>query len=120
MMRRRILIALLAVAACASPGPPIEPAWLDGRWETSSVSAVTGARWTLVVRATPTGQVEGLWIAGAQPSLAILRIDGDRLLVLAASGEQGDFRRTSEGTLDGIVRPAGRNATSVPVTLVRS
>jgi hypothetical protein len=111
-------IALL-LGACAAPGPPIEPDWLVGRWETSAVSAVTGARWTLEVTRAPSGEIEGLWFAGAQPTLAIVRIDGDRLLVLAPGGEQGDFRRTGEGTLDGVVRPAGRSATSVPVTLER-
>jgi hypothetical protein len=119
-MRRRNLLALLAVAACATPGPPIEPAWLLGRWQTSAVSAVTGGNWTLeVVRVTESGGVEGSWYSGAQRSLAAIRIEGDRLLVLAPNGEQGRFRRTPEGTLDGIVRPAGRDTGSVPVVLER-
>ena len=119
-MKRILAGIILLLTACAAPGPPIEPAWLVGRWQTSAVSAVTGANWTLEVsRVTAAGGVEGLWFAGGQPSLAILQIDGDRLLVLAPNGEQGNFRRTQDGTLDGTVRPAGLNSTPVPVTLVR-
>ena len=113
---------LLAVAACASPGPPIEPGWLVGRWQTSDVSAVLGARWTLVVEgAGADGSVVGVWRAGSQaPEATAIRFEGDRLFVLTPQGERARFRRTPEGTLDGVVRPAGPNANSVPVTLVRS
>jgi hypothetical protein len=121
-MRRRNLIALLALAACATPGPPIEAGWLIGRWQTSDVSAVTGGRWTLVVeRAGADGSVVGVWRSGTQPPEATsIRFEGDRLYVLTPQGERARFRRTPEGTLDGVVRPAGSNANSVPVTLVRS
>ena len=94
--------------------------WLT--WQTSDVSAVMGARWTLVVeRAGADGSVVGVWRAGCQaPEATAIRFEGDRLFVLTPQGERARFRRTPEGTLDGVVRPAGSNANSVPVTLVRS
>lgn len=69
-------------------------------------------------RADADGSVVGVWRAGSQaPSF---RFEGDRLFVLTAQGERARFRRTPGGTLEGVVRVAGSNASSVPVTLVRS
>ncbi len=120
MRRRALILTAAAAAACAEREEAGDPGWIVGTWTMTEVTMVTGGRWTLVVaRIEPDGRAAAEWTSGTRLSFASVRVDGDRVLVLAPGGEQATLRRTAEGRLDGVVRPAGVNANSFPVTLLR-